>query len=56
MSMREAHFPRDYQIRTRKDLCLDPNYRKEVIAIVSDLLDWTLTNTKPVGQRRMGAA
>ena len=46
---------RDYEIRIRKDLCLDPYCRKGVIAIVNDLLDWTLNNTKTGGIRRMDA-
>ena len=31
-------------------------YRKGVTAIVSNLLDWTLSNAKTGGIRRMGAA
>ena len=54
--IREAHCARDYHIRKHKDLCLDPYYMKRVIAIVSDLLDWTLSNTKTGGLRRMDLA
>ena len=52
----EYHFSRDYQIWKCKDLCLDPYYRKGVVAIVNNLLDWTLSNKKMGGVRRIGAA
>ena len=43
---------RDYHIRKRRDLRLDPYFSKGVIAIVSDLLDWTFSYSLTVGQRR----
>lgn len=41
-SVRKRHFPRDFGARTFTDLCFDPDSRKVVAAIVSDLLTRTL--------------
>ena len=50
-TMRKTYFPRDYHIRIRRDLCLDPYFRKGEIAIVSDLFHWTLCRSLTDGQR-----
>lgn len=53
-SQREKHFPRDYQTRTLRDLCLDGYSRKGVRLIFHDLLIRTLDRN--VGHRRASAS
>ena len=41
----------DYHIRMRRDLDLDAYFRKGVIAIVSNFLDWTLSHPLTSSQK-----
>ena len=54
--IREAKFPRDFQVRTLKDLCLHPQFRLGVIDIVANLLEWTLSHSLKDDRRRGGNA
>ena len=49
--IRETSFPRDFQVRTLKDLCLHPKFRLGVISILANLLEWTLSRLLPDGRR-----